>query len=412
MTLRPEVPAHGGAVVAREADGRVVFVHYALPGETVEVRPRGKRGGAFFASVERVVEASPDRVDPRCPYFGECGGCHWQHARYEAQLQFKWKAVEDVWARAGLRLPPDTAMLGMEDPWRYRIRGEFEGIYHLNTFEFGFHRLRSHAVLAIRECPIHHQRIEDGMNAFRQAVNELDVKGVKHLLLTAEPSGSGLLWDLRLEGRAGAVRDELGARVAELLPDVVLLDDSMDLELWDLHFRVRSDTFVQANHRQMPVLYRTALDMLALAPDERMLDLYAGIGTLSLAAAREAGHVTAVEENPRAVNLGRLAARINAIGNVEFLTGRVETVLRKVRLGEHDAVLADPPRAGFEQAAVAELMRLGPSRIAYVSCEPSTHARDIALLIRAGYRVRRAAIVDMFPQTYHIESVVLLERAA
>ena len=412
MTLRPEVPAHGGAVVAREEDGRVVFVHYALPGETVEVRPRGRRGGAAFASVERVLEASPDRVEPRCPYFGECGGCHWQHARYEAQLRFKRKAVEDVWARAGLRLPPDTPLLGMEDPWRYRIRGEFEGIYHLNTFEFGFHRLRSHSVLAVRECPIHHQRIEDGMNAFREAARELGVKGIKHLLLTAQPAGQGLLWDLRLEGRAGTVRDELGARVTELLPEVVLLDDSIDFEFWGLQFRVRSDTFVQANHRQMPVLYRTALDMLAPAAGERVLDLYAGIGTLSLAAAREAGAVTAVEENPRAVSLGRLAARINGVENVEFLIGRVETVLRKVRLGEHDAVLADPPRAGFEQAAVAELMRLGPARIAYVSCEPSTQARDIALLIRAGYRVRRAAIVDMFPQTYHIESVVLLERAA
>jgi 23S rRNA (uracil1939-C5)-methyltransferase len=411
MTLRPEVPAHGGAVVAREADGRVVFVHYALPGETVEVVPRGKRGGVAFAAVERVVEASPDRVDPPCPYFGQCGGCHWQHARYEAQLRFKRKAVEDVWARAGLRLPPDTPVLGMEDPWRYRIRGEFEGIYHLNTFEFGFHRLRSHSVLAVRECPIHHQRIEDGMNAFREAARELGVKGIKHLLLTAQPAGQGLLWDLRLEGRAGTVRDELGARVTELLPEVVLLDDSIDFEFWGLQFRVRSDTFVQANHRQMPVLYRTALDMLAPAAGERVLDLYAGIGTLSLAAAREAGAVTAVEENPRAVSLGRLAARINGVTNVEFLTGRVETVLRKVRLGEHEAVLADPPRAGFEQAAVAELLRLGPGRIVYVSCEPSTQARDVALLVGGGYRVRRAAIVDMFPQTYHIESVVLLERA-
>jgi 23S rRNA (uracil1939-C5)-methyltransferase len=411
MTLRPEVPAHGGSVVAREADGRVVFVHYALPGETVEVRSLGKRGGAAFARAEAVLDASPDRVDPRCPYFGECGGCQWQHARYEAQLRFKRKVVEDVWARAGLRLPPDTPVLGMEDPWRYRIRGEFEGIYHLNTFEFGFHRLRSHSVLAIRECPIHDQRIEDGMNAFREAARELDIKGIKHLLLTAQPGGPGLLWALRLEGRAGAAKDELASRVAELLPEVVLLDDSMDFEFWDLQFRVRSDTFVQANHRQMPVLYRTALDMLAPAPGERVLDLYAGIGTLSLAAAREAGAVTAVEENPRAVSLGRLAARINGVSNVEFLAGRVETVLRKVRLGDHEAVLADPPRAGFEQAAVAELLRLGPARIAYVSCEPSTQARDVALLIRAGYRVRRAAIVDMFPQTYHIESVVLLERA-
>ena len=412
MTLRPEVPAHGGSVVAREEGGRVVFVHYALPGEVVEVRPLGKRGGAAFARAETILEASPDRVEPACPYFGDCGGCHWQHARYEAQLRYKRKVVEDVWARAGLRLPPDTPMLGMEDPWHYRIRGEFEGIYRGDSFEFGFHRLRSHSVLPIRQCPIHHPRIEAGIGAFRQAAGELGVKGIKHLLLTAEPVGPGLLWEVRLEGRPGAAKDELGARVAELLPDVVLLDDSMDFEFWDLHFRVRSDTFVQANHRQMPVLYRTALEMLAPAPGEKVLDLYAGIGTLSLAAARGAGSVTAVEENPRAVNLGRLAARINGVGNVEFLTGRVENVLRKIRLGDHQAVLADPPRAGFEQAAVAELMRLGPARIAYVSCEPSTQARDVALLIRAGYRIRRAAIVDMFPQTYHIESVVLLERAA
>ena len=412
MTLRPESPAHGGSVVAREADGRVVFIHYALPGELVETRPLGKRGGAAFAAAEEILEASPDRVDPHCPYFGRCGGCQWQHARYEAQLRFKHRVVEDIWARAGLRLPPDAPVLGMEDPWRYRIRGEFQAIYGPDgSFELGFHRLRSHSVIAVRECPIHHQRIEDGITAFRQSVSELGIRGVRHLLLTAEPAGRGLLWSARFEGRPGSAADELGARTAELLPDAVLLDDSIDLELWDLRFRVRSDTFVQANHRQMPVLYRTALDMLELGPSDRVLDLYAGIGTLSLAAAREAARVTAVEENPRAVSLGRLAARINSSTNVEFLTGRVETVLRQVRLGDHEAVIADPPRAGFEQAAIAELMRLGAARIAYVSCEPSTQARDVALLIRAGYRVRRAAIVDMFPQTYHIETVVLLERA-
>jgi 23S rRNA (uracil1939-C5)-methyltransferase len=183
----------------------------------------------------------------------------------------------------------------------------------------------------------------------------------------------------------------------------------MTLNFWDLAFRVRSDTFVQTNYQQMLVLYRTALDMLAAGPADHVLDLYAGIGTISVAVARDAAGVTAIEENPHAIQLGRLNARINS-ARVEYLPGKVETVLRQVRLGRHQAVILDPPRAGCEPAAIAELIRLGVDRLVYVSCEPSTHARDLIALVRGGYRVRRAAIVDMFPQTYHIESVALLQR--
>jgi len=140
-----------------------------------------------------------------------------------------------------------------------------------------------------------------------------------------------------------------------------------------------------------------------------VLDLYAGIGTISVAVARRDVAVTAVEENPRAVQLGRLNARINA-AHVEYMPGKVEAMLRGIRIGKHEAAILDPPRAGCEPAALAELIRLGLDRLVYVSCEPSTHARDLVALVRGGYRIRRAAIVDMFPQTYHIESVALLER--
>jgi 23S rRNA (uracil1939-C5)-methyltransferase len=174
---------------------------------------------------------------------------------------------------------------------------------------------------------------------------------------------------------------------------------------------VRSDTFVQTNYQQMLVLYQTALDMLAAGAEDQVLDLFAGIGTISVAVARSAAGVTAVEENPRAVQVGRLNARINS-ARVEYLPGKVEMVLRQVRMGRHQAAILDPPRAGCEPAALAELLRLGPERLVYVSCEPSTHARDLIALVRGGYRVRRAAIVDMFPQTYHIESVALLERGS
>jgi 23S rRNA (uracil1939-C5)-methyltransferase len=162
----------------------------------------------------------------------------------------------------------------------------------------------------------------------------------------------------------------------------------------------------------MLVLYGQVLEMLSAGPGDAVLDLYAGIGTLGIPVARSAGRVTAVEENPAAVQLSHLNARINVTPNFRTLPGRVETALRQVRLGDHQAAVLDPPRAGCDPAAIAELLRLSAERLVYVSCEPSTHARDIALLVRGGYRLRRAAIVDMFPQTYHVETVALLERSS
>ena len=410
LILRPSSPAHGGAAVARD-EGKVWLVNYALPGEVVEAEPRGRQGGVAVAAAIRVLEASPHRVAAPCPYFGACGGCQLQHAEYSHQLELKRQVVAEAWDRAGLRLPPDVAVLGMDDPWRYRIRGEFEAVPEASGWRFGFHRMRSHAVLPVDSCLIHDERIERALPAFARAADELRLTGLQNLLLTVEPTGPGLLWRLRFNGRAPAwPRDEFAHRVAALLPEVTLLDEAMSLELWDMTFRVRSDTFVQTNYRQMLVLYRAALNMLRPQPGERVLDLYAGIGTISVAVARECESVTAVEENPHAVQLGRLNARINSV-RVEYMPGKVESALREIRLGRHQAVILDPPRAGCEPAAIAELIRLGVERLVYVSCEPSTHARDIVALVRGGYRVRRAAIVDMFPQTYHIESVALLERS-
>jgi 23S rRNA (uracil1939-C5)-methyltransferase len=411
VILRPTSPAHGGASIARD-EGKVWLVNYALPGEVVDAEPRGKQGGVAVANTTSVIEASPHRVAPRCPYFGTCGGCQWQHASYAHQLELKRQVVEEAWARAGIRLPPDAPVLGMADPWRYRIRGEFEAIPTADGWRFGFHRQRSHSVIAIDTCDIHDLRIEQALPAFAQAAGELQLKDLQNLLLTVEPNGRGLLWRMRHRGKEPAwPRDEFARRVGELLPDQVVLDDAMSLEFWDMSFRVRSDTFVQTNYKQMLVLYQTALDMLGAGAEDHVLDLYAGMGTISVAVARTAAGVTAIEENPRAVQVGRLNARINS-AKVEYLPGKVETVLRQVRMGRHQAAILDPPRAGCEPAALAELLRLGPERLVYVSCEPSTHARDLTALVRGGYRVRRAAIVDMFPQTYHIETVALLERGS
>ena len=420
MILKPSTVGHGGFTVARDEAGKVWLVNYALPGETVDAEPRGKQGGASVATALHVLEPSPHRVPPKCPHFGpaasqpgfltQCGGCQWQHAAYSTQLEMKRQVVEEAWARAGLRLPADTAVKGMQDPWRYRIRGEFEAIETSAGVRFGFHRARSYTVQPIETCPIHDERIERAVAAFAQAATELRLGGIHALHLTVEPTGRGLLWRLEFRGRVPVwPYRELALRAGELLPDLTLLDDTMALEFWDLQFRVDDDTFVQTNFSQMLVLYETALGMLAPQSADRVLDLYAGIGTISVAVARDAAHVTAVEEYGRSVQLGRLNARINS-ARVEYRKGRVEEALRSVRIGTHNKAILDPPRAGCDQKALAEILRLGPEVLVYISCEPSTHARDVAALVRGGYRVRRAAIVDMFPQTYHIESVALLER--
>ena len=420
MILRPDSPAHGGACIARD-EGKVWLVNYALPGEVVEAEPRGRQGGVDVASALHVIEASPHRVRPKCPHFGtgashpdfltRCGGCQWQHADYAYELVLKRQIVGEAWRRAGLELPAGTQVLGMDDPWRYRIRGEFEAIETSAGVRFGFHPMRSHTVQPISTCPIHDERIEEAVKAFAQAASELRVRGIQNLLLTVDPTRSGLLWRLRFRGRVGAwPEEELAGRVAELLPDQVLLDDAISLEFWGMTFRVRSDTFVQTNYRQMLVLYRTALDMLEPEQGDRVLDLYAGMGTISSAVARYVESVTAVEENPHTVQLGRLNARINS-AKVEYLPGKVETALRQVRIGQYSGAVLDPPRAGCEPEALAEIIRLGLETVVYISCEPSTHARDLAALTRGGYRIERAAIVDMFPHTYHIESVALLKRS-
>ena len=417
MILKPESPAHGGFTIAREESGKVWLLNYALPGETVEAEPRGRQGGAAVAMALQVIERSPHRVPPKCPHFGagasqptfltRCGGCQWQHADYAYELDLKRQIVAEAWLRAGLRLPPEAPVLGMADPWRYRIRGEFEAIVTSEGVRFGFHPMRSHVVQPITTCPIHNERIEQALHVIAQAASELRLTGLQNVHLTVEPGGPGLLWRPRFRG--GPPPEGFAERVAELLPDQVLLDRTMALNFWDLSFRVATETFVQTNYQQMLVLYETALEMLQPAPGEHVLDLYAGIGTISAAIARKAESVTAIEENPHAVQLGRLNARINS-SRVEYLRGKVETALRQVRIGRHSAAVLDPPRAGCEPEALAEIIRLGPDRLVYISCEPSTHARDLAALTRGGYRIDRAAIVDMFPHTYHIESVALLAR--
>ena len=222
------------------------------------------------------------------------------------------------------------------------------------------------------------------------------------------PSTTDLLWAPYPPRSADA---GFGVRAAALVPDLNLNDDSIGIEDGGRHFRVRPESFVQVNARMRDTLYATALRFLALKGSERALDAYAGIGMLSARLGSDAREVICIEDSPYSVRLGEVNMQLNGCANVRYRRGRVEEVLPKLEEGI-DAMVLDPPRAGCA-AGVAEAVRnLGPDRVVYVSCEPSTLARDLARLCEEKtYRLSQVALVDMFPQTYHVESVVKLERA-
>ena len=418
MILRPESPAHGGACIARD-NGKVWLVNYALPGEVVEAEPRGRQGGVDVASALHVIEASPHRVRPKCPHFGtgasqpdfltRCGGCQLQHVAYAEQLRQKRHVLFEQLNRARLDWPLERITVrGMDDPWRYRIRGEFHVLRRGTEVSLGFYRKHSYQTLPISSCLIHAQTIEDTLPAFAAALRHPAAQRVQALQLTCAPGTQDLLWSPYPPGSADP---EFGSRAAATIPDLNLNDDSIGMEDDGRHFRVRPEAFVQVNARQRVVLYDQALSELDPRTGERIVDCYAGLGMLSARLAARAAEIVCLEESPYAVRLGEHNMRLNECGNVRYVKGRVEETIPAVPL-PIDGLVLDPPRAGCAEAAAREIRSTSARRIVYVSCDPATLARDLVRLCEGGrYRLSGVTLVDMFPQTYHIESVVALQRA-
>jgi 23S rRNA (uracil1939-C5)-methyltransferase len=407
LTVEREL-AHGGAAIAR-VDGRVVFVEGAAPGETVEAEVTHRRKDFWRAQTRAVLASSPDRVVPPCPYFGSCGGCQVQHLAYAEQLRQKRQVLAHQLDRAGIEWPSeDIRVAAMDDPWRYRLRGEFHVLRTAGEARLGFYRKHTYQTLPIDACLIHVEAIEQALPAFAAAAADAAAARVQAIQLTWAPGTSDLLWAPYPPGSADAA---FGARAAARVPDLNLNDDSIGMVDAGRHFRIRPEAFVQVNWRMREVLYQEAIGLARLRPDDRVVDAYAGIGMLSARLAEQASNVTCLEESPFSVRLGELNMQLNDCGNVQYRRGRVEDTLTAVE-SPIDALVLDPPRAGCAEAAVAAIRARRPDRIVYVSCEPSTLARDVArLCAEKTYRLSEVALVDMFPQTYHIEAVVKLERA-
>ncbi len=401
---------HGALCLTRLEDGTTLFVDGALPGETVEVELQHRKGRVWFAHTVSVAEPSEHRVEAPCPYYGECGGCQLQHVEYWHQLELKAEIVRDAMRRQSVALPDAFTVQSAGDPWRYRWRGEFHvitGVAGMSDARLGFNRVRSWRPVAVDDCLIHHERITTSLPALQALVRDGGGETLTALHLTVGESGEELLLRPRpLRGIPPPAVDTHARAAGQRW------STTSTTLTWRGHdYRVSPDTFIQVNWGGLEVLYGAALRGLGEVSGLTVVDAYAGVGVLACELAAQRASVVCIENNRESARLGVLNAEVNGVlARVRYLAAAVEDALPAAG-ATADAVLLDPPRAGCDPRVTAWLALAGPARVVYVSCDPATLARDLRVLCVSGpYRLESYELVDMFPQTHHIESVVTLRR--
>ncbi len=369
-----------------------VFADYGLQGETASMLVERTRGRYLLGRVEEVLEPSPERVAPRCPYFGICGGCQYQHASYKHQLEVKRQLVANHFERI---LGPEAAevrpTVAAPTPWRYRNHVRFS----VNRQgELGFIQRGGRRFLRVDECHIAHPWIEE-----RQRELQGRCAGLRQVAFRYGERTGEYLVHPRLEERG------IQASFASGQPHY-------HDELLGVRFRVSAPSFFQVHDIQAERLVELVRESLRLSTGETLLDAYAGVGVFAILLAPLAGRVIAVEVAAGALADARVNAAAAGVENLELVQAPVERALPALaeRGCRVDAAILDPPRAGCERVVLQQVATLRPARIAYVSCNPATLARDVQRLGELGYRLRHVQPVDMFPQTYHVECLALLTR--
>jgi 23S rRNA (uracil1939-C5)-methyltransferase len=412
ITLTTEKMTYKGAALARD-EGRVIFVPYALPDERIRVRLRSTKKGWAQAELIEVLEASPERVEPACPHFGaqKCGGCHWQHADYEAQLRYKSEIVREQLQRIGrIKEPPVRACLGMEEPWHYRNHVQLRQ----SPAGLGFGRADHDGIYAIDSCLIMNQATHE----LFEATQRLEDPKLKRLVLRGsdetgerlailEDGKSDTLINLLPADCAVAKRDRKG-RVCSIRGQV-----SYHEQLGGKQWRIHANSFFQINTRQAEHLLTVVKELAGpFTGNETLLDAYAGVGLFGLSLAEKVGRVFLLESHAKAIADARQNA--SALGQVAsevtIIHGTIEEALSNwADYGPSpDILLLDPPRTGCKKNVLSILGKMAIPTIIYLSCDPSTQARDIHELLEQGYTLEAVQPVDLFPQTYHIESIALL----
>ncbi len=433
ITLDIESLAYGGDAIAHLADGRTAFVRGAVPGDSVEAEVTEDRGRFVRAETRNVVSASPDRIDAPCPYFGVCGGCSWQHIAYPAQLAAKRRMVVDALARIG-HLADAENLVGQTIPSaaQYGYRNKVELVVDASSGRprLGFHRSGSEEFVEVEEClllPDKYRRAPKALGgALRYISGEQDF-GLTRVALrvgTNTRDAEVALWGAPGPFPRRPVATTLGQALRTTsLVRVLVKGPSKERKIAGVEvlsgkgawrerllgttMTVSAPSFFQVNTRAAESLVSLALDALRADGSDRVLDLFAGAGTFTLPLAEKAGEVVAVESASSAVRDLRRNLEDEGLW-ADVIGGDAGRELPAI--GRVDLALVDPPRSGLQNEAVEALASTRARRIAYVSCDPATLARDAAGLASRGYALTKATPLDMFPQTYHVETLAEFER--
>jgi len=428
-----------------KTDGFTWFIKDTVIGDKVQAKVMKTKKSYGFAKLEQITEPSVNRVAPKCPVAGPCGGCQLQAMDYEEQLRYKDRKIYNNITRiGGFSEVPMLPIMGMDEPWRYRNKAQFPwGLDKDGNIIVGFYAGRTHTIIGCEDCLLGAEenrevlrRIKAHMERYHlMPYDEATHKGlIRHTLIRKGFRTGELMVCQVINGKSLPHSEELVNSLLEIpgmtsisfninkdRTNVILGDRVENLygpgyitdSIGDVKYRISPLSFYQVNPVQTEKLYGAALEYAGLTGGETVWDLYCGIGTISLFLAQKAKKVYGVEIVPQAIEDARENARLNGLNNVEFFVGKAEEVLPEQYEKNHvyaDVIVVDPPRKGCDEACLNTIVKMAPKRVVYVSCDSATLARDMKFLAERGYKVEKVRGCDMFPQGLHVETVCLLER--
>lgn len=423
MNLTIEKMIYGGDGLARTSEGKAVFLPLVLPGEQVTATTVEEKPGFNRATLNELLQPSANRVEPGCPYFAACGGCHYQHTDYQNQLEIKRAIVRETFRRTGKFEWQQEIITHAAGPWQYRNRTRMK-VRSGEEFALGYHRLSSHELLAVENCPISSPAINRMIHHLWELGREQRVpQGMSEIEFFANHDDSALLLEIYGSPEASALPEffrDLQIRVPELKGMAIFAaplhsvtvepelkqtigEAALTYRAGDKSFRVSAGSFFQVNRFLIEELVSA---VTADASGRMALDLYAGVGLFANHLAKRFHQVFAVESAAAAA----ADLRANAEKSVTVVRATTEQFLQKSLNLNPDLVVVDPPRAGMGEKTSKLLASLRVPRIAYLSCDPTTLARDLRLLLEFGYSIQEVHLLDLFPQTFHIETLVRLGR--